>query len=124
MSQITINTINWILRTIQIVGAIALPIIGWVGMNTLERIAQIEKSIVELRLDAARESSNQFTSVDWMKAKQILDEKDNMLDKRLTKNEETIVHMKEILVEIRDNQKEILDTVHKHILKEETNFNK
>lgn len=125
-SQIS-TSINWLFKTIQIVATIALPIIGWVGMGTLERISQIEKSIIELRIEAASTQSSAFTSLEWNKAKQLLDEKDVILEKRLVKTEESLNFMKEMLVEIRDNQKEMkrsLDSVYYPNSREGQNQNK
>ena len=120
---VTNTTLNWIFKTIQIVAAIALPIIGWVGLNTLERVSMIEKEIVQLRLDSVQTANTKVQVTDWLLAKQALDNKDYEMDKRITKLEDNFFYIrssmdemkiiqKENFMEINKNQKEIIDKFH------------
>lgn len=99
------ETINWIFKAAQVLAGLALPIIAWAWTTTWAKIATIEKDIVQLRVDMAQMQSNRFTSGDWISAKTNMDERDNELDRRMTKNEEIIINMKETVQEMKVEQK-------------------
>lgn len=45
----------------------------------------------------AEVQANRFTSMDWVRAKQALDDADNSIDKRLTRTEDTYIEIKKQL---------------------------
>lgn len=108
MSSVTNNTLNWIFKSIQIVAVIAMPVIAYVWTSVFERITVIEKDIVALRLESVKTANTHFTVTDWNAAKNTLDAKCLDMDKRITRTEDTTMHLKDLIVEMRMEQKEKL----------------
>ncbi len=58
------------------------------------------KQIRELELQFAETRGNRFTAVDWNKHKAEMDTRTNAMDQRITRVEESVIAMKDLLIRI------------------------
>lgn len=60
-------------------------------------VKQLQTSVYKIELDGAKVESSRFTSNDWVKAKDSIDQKHNDLDRRVGKVEDGLSQIKESL---------------------------
>lgn len=91
---------------------IMLSISGWFIKENMNNIAECRKDITELKLNAERTAGNRFTSSDFVKAKEIIDQQQLTIDRRVTILEENTRSIKDLMIEIKADLKEIKETQH------------
>jgi len=92
---------------------IMLSISGWFIKENMNNIAECRKDIAELKLNAERTAGNRFTSSDFVKAKEIIDQQQLTVDRRVTILEENTRTIKDLIIEIRADVKEMNTNLNK-----------
>lgn len=93
--------IDWTLKIASFIMSIAIMISSFFLTKAWDKISNLEKDIVELKIDASRTQSNRFSSNDWVTAKSILDSERLSMDRRLIRMEETIPMINDSISEIK-----------------------
>ena len=101
MSEKTMRNAEWLWRTAVLVG---LGAMGFFMRDIYrEQIAfnmRVESRISAIELKQAETVGNRFTSGDWVVAKGNIDTSLNQIDKRVTRNEDTLTSIKTSLADI------------------------
>lgn len=106
---------KWLHWAISGIIAIALSVSGWFLNSCYDSMKELDKRIQALELKQVEMSGNKFTSVDWLNAKVILDADRLALDKRLTIVEENTKQVREMLMEMKQDIKDIKNSAGKSI---------
>ena len=91
---------------------IMLSISAYYIKENSSSIAECRRDIATLKLNHAQTDSNRFTSGDFVKAKEIIDSQQLILDRRVTILEENTRTIKDWMLEIKSDLKEIKETQH------------
>jgi hypothetical protein len=87
---------------------VLLGITGYFLTDVYGKMAVMDDRVRDLQVNAASTNGNRFSSVDWTRAKDSLDEERALLDRRITRLEEAIPPIKESLSRIEDK----IDKIH------------
>ena len=98
---------NYLQRILSILTSVGLAISGWFLTTAYNQLDQLNNRVQTIELKQAETSGNRFTSADWTNAKTIIDADRLALDKRLIVVEENNRQVREMLVEIKQDLKEI-----------------
>jgi hypothetical protein len=90
----------WIHRGILLVMALLLPITGWALTRIVTHIDRMDDDIRDLQMHRAETQGSRFTTTHWSEAKAIIEERQIMTDRRITRLEEAVPHIKESLIRI------------------------
>lgn len=90
-------------RVATIFMPVLLGITGYFLTDVYGKMAIMDDRVRELQVTTASTNGNRFTSVDWNKAKDSLDEERALLDRRITRLEEAIPRIDSALSRIEAN---------------------
>ena len=103
------NARDWVLKIGGFIMSIALMVSSWFLNQAWNRIQTIENKVQQLELQGAATSGNRFTSIDWQTNKAILDNERLALDRRMIKQEEMSLIIKDSLMELKTNVNQLLN---------------
>lgn len=96
-----------ILKALSFFTSVGLAVSGYFLKDTYQKMDEMRKDITQLQIKTETTASNRFTSGDFVKAKENIDSQIIAADKRIIALEESQKTIKEYLVEIRSDLKEI-----------------
>ena len=96
-----------LLKALSFLTSVGLAVAGYFLADTYQKMDKMRDDITSLQLHRERIEASQFSSVDFIKAKEIIDSQIVATDKRVLVLEESQKTIKEYLVEIRMDLKDI-----------------
>lgn len=108
----TETLIDWTIKGASFIMSIAIMISSFFLTKAWEKISNLEKDIIELKIESGKVQSNRFSSNDWVNAKTILDTERLAMDRRIIRIEETYPTISESISEIRQSIRKIEDEHH------------
>jgi hypothetical protein len=99
--------VSWIIRIGSFVMSIAIMVSSWFLNQAWNRITEVEHAVKALEITSASTNGNRFTTNDWVTAKSILDTERLAMDRRIIRMEESIPAIKDSLIEIKAQLREL-----------------
>jgi len=96
---------GWAFKLTGFVMSITIMITSWFLNQAWDRINKIESAIQVLEIRDAKHDSSTVASVDWIRSKDVIDNKSNELDRRITRLEESLPVIKDSLLDIKNTLK-------------------
>ena len=96
-----------LLKALSFLTSVGLAVSGYFLADTYQKMDKMRDDITDLQLHKERVESSRFSALDFIKAKDIIDSQIVSTDKRVLVLEESQKTIKEYLVEIKADLKEI-----------------
>jgi hypothetical protein len=98
---------------LQIVIGFFMAVGAWFTKGISDNQKSLDQKITTVLLDHAEIRGNRFSSNDWVKAKEIMDTRMGEHDKRITRQEDLSIALKETSGRIESSLREIKDKLSK-----------
>jgi len=99
-----------LLKALSFLTAVGLAVSGWFLKDTYAKMEAMRHDITELQISSEKINASRFSSMDFVKAKEIIDSQLVSTDRRVLVLEESQKTIKEYLSEIRSDIKAIKST--------------
>lgn len=96
-----------LLKALSFFTSLGLAIASYFLTDTYKKMDEMRKDITQLQIHTERIETNKFSPVDFMKAREAIDSQLTSSDRRIISLEESQKTIKEYLVEMRADIKEI-----------------
>ena len=96
---------GYLQKALSVVMSIGLAISGWFLTTAYGELNTLNNRVQAVELIQASTTANRFTSGDFVKAKEIIDQQQLAIDRRITILEENMKNIKDILAEIKADLK-------------------
>lgn len=104
------TVLDWTFKIGATIMSILMMLSSFFLTKAWESINNMEKTIVELKIEQSKITSNRFSTNDWVSAKTILDAERLALDRRLIRIEETYPIISESIFEIKQTLRKLETT--------------